>query len=255
MKITKELHKSGIYCIINIKNNKKYIGSSKNIYQRLSSHRSYLRSNSHGNRKLQNSWNKHGELLFDYYVYEFCDEELLINREQFYIDTIKPEYNITLFVERNIRHPESILLQSETLKRKYKSGELVSNLNKKISKYTLEGVYIKSYKSMKIAAKENNIASSTISRYLNGTYKKGGGFLWSYKNESFIDPYVKKCARKPKLSKNIQVLKYNTQDIIFEFNSLRDCAEYFKTFRSSISHAIKVKQCFKKEYMIVFKSA
>ena len=29
--ITKNLEVSGIYCIINLKNNKRYIGSSKNI--------------------------------------------------------------------------------------------------------------------------------------------------------------------------------------------------------------------------------
>lgn len=33
--ITQDLNFSGIYCIINIKNSKRYIGSSKNIRQRL----------------------------------------------------------------------------------------------------------------------------------------------------------------------------------------------------------------------------
>jgi group I intron endonuclease len=100
-RITKELwKKSGIYCIVNTNNQKKYVGSSKNIYQRLQKHRAYLRKNMHENRKLQNSWNKHGEDNFQYFILEFCFEEQLLEREQFYIDMLKPWYNITLKVER-----------------------------------------------------------------------------------------------------------------------------------------------------------
>lgn len=53
--INQKLKKSGIYCLINLSNNKRYIGSSKNIYSRLLKHRSLLRNNKHENSKLQNS--------------------------------------------------------------------------------------------------------------------------------------------------------------------------------------------------------
>ena len=90
-RVTKELkQKSGIYCIVNTDNQKKYVGSSRNLYQRLQKHRAYLRKNIHENKKLQNSWNKHGEDSFQYFILEFCPEERLIEREQFYIDSIKP---------------------------------------------------------------------------------------------------------------------------------------------------------------------
>ena len=100
-RVTKELwKKSGIYCIVNTDNQKKYVGSSKNIYQRLQKHRVYLRKNMHENKKLQNSWNKHGEDSFQYFILEFCPEEQLLAREQFYIDTLKPWYNLVLEVKR-----------------------------------------------------------------------------------------------------------------------------------------------------------
>ena len=90
-KITQDLKISGIYCIINIRNSKRYIGSSKNIRQRLWSHRAELRHNKHENTHLQSAWNKYGEQNFDYYILENCEEDLLLEREQWYIDTIKPE--------------------------------------------------------------------------------------------------------------------------------------------------------------------
>ena len=51
-KITNDLTVSGIYCIINLKNGKRYIGSSKNVRQRLWSHRAELRHNKHENPHL-----------------------------------------------------------------------------------------------------------------------------------------------------------------------------------------------------------
>ena len=51
-KITNDLTVSGVYCIINLKNGKRYIGSSKNMRQRLWSHRAELRHNKHENPHL-----------------------------------------------------------------------------------------------------------------------------------------------------------------------------------------------------------
>ncbi len=43
---------------------------------------------------MQNAWRKYGERAFAFSVLEFVeDATLLIAREQFYIDTLKPEYN------------------------------------------------------------------------------------------------------------------------------------------------------------------
>ena len=36
-----------------------------------------------------------------------------------------------------------------------------------------------------------------------------------------------------------------------EFNSLKECAKHFDTHRPSISHAIKVQQKFKKQYLLI----
>ncbi len=85
---------SGIYKIVNNINNKIYIGSAINLSRRFKEHIRTLKSNKHHNKKMQNSWNKHGENNFSFVIIEYCEKEKLILREQHYIDEINPEYNI-----------------------------------------------------------------------------------------------------------------------------------------------------------------
>lgn len=60
----------GIYKIINVVNNKFYVGSAVNFSRRKARHFSELRHNKHNNRWLQASWNKYGEIAFVFVVVE-----------------------------------------------------------------------------------------------------------------------------------------------------------------------------------------
>ncbi len=74
--------KMGIYKIINVVNNKFYIGSAVNFSRRKARHFSELRHNKHNNRWLQASWNKYGEASFVFaIVEEVQDKELLLEVE------------------------------------------------------------------------------------------------------------------------------------------------------------------------------
>ncbi len=86
---------SGVYTITNKVNGKRYIGSSVDIERRVRRHFYELRNGVHGNRKLQNSFNKHGESSFFFDVTEavICPDKLVV-REQYHLDTKGPEYNI-----------------------------------------------------------------------------------------------------------------------------------------------------------------
>lgn len=48
---------TGIYCIENTANGKKYIGQASDIEKRWTQHKQKLRNNSHHNPHLQNAWN------------------------------------------------------------------------------------------------------------------------------------------------------------------------------------------------------
>lgn len=89
----------GIYEIVNIKNNKKYIGQSIDIKERWKRHKYELNTKIHFNEHLQNAWDKYGEESFQFNILEVCSSELLDERECFYIDmydAMNPEngYNL-----------------------------------------------------------------------------------------------------------------------------------------------------------------
>lgn len=82
----------GIYIITNTINNKVYIGRSKDIDSRFSSHKCNLRNNNHINEHLQRAWNKYGEENFKFEILELCNTvEDTYSKEIFYIE----KYNST----------------------------------------------------------------------------------------------------------------------------------------------------------------
>lgn len=90
---------TGIYCIENTANGKKYIGQASDIEKRWTQHKQKLRNNSHYNPHLQNAWNTYGESSFAFYVVELCELGSLDAREQYYISEYKAYtegYNMTL---------------------------------------------------------------------------------------------------------------------------------------------------------------
>lgn len=78
--------RSGIYAIVNLANNKLYIGSAVKLKQRRNKHLQMLRDGCHTNIRLQRSFNKFGENSFIFKVVEYCETNILINREQFWLD-------------------------------------------------------------------------------------------------------------------------------------------------------------------------
>lgn len=84
----------GIYKIINTLNGKFYIGSSKNIHKRWRQHLSHLRTKVHNNIILQRVFDKYGVKVLKIVIIENCDQHNLFKREQHFIDTLKPPYNI-----------------------------------------------------------------------------------------------------------------------------------------------------------------
>jgi len=89
----------GIYairCMADGKNTT-YIGQAgRTISKRWNAHRKDLKENRHFNKHLQNAWNLYGESGFDFIILENAPSEILVDKEQYWLDKTKelfPIYN------------------------------------------------------------------------------------------------------------------------------------------------------------------
>jgi group I intron endonuclease len=85
--------KSGIYQFRSLLNGRLYIGSTVNFNKRQKLHLHYLRKNAHHAKVLQRHFNKYGEKDLIFEIIEQCEISVLIQREQYYFDTITPYFN------------------------------------------------------------------------------------------------------------------------------------------------------------------
>ena len=84
------------------------------MYNRHCRHFGELNRNVHNNKHLQNAWNKYGEESFEFNVLEYCDVELLNEREKYWINHFKSTdskygYNIRIdpFTNRGLKWSET----------------------------------------------------------------------------------------------------------------------------------------------------
>jgi hypothetical protein len=96
--LSENREKSGIYMWTNKINDKRYIGSSENLSNRLKFYylnlamKNYLK-NSQSN--IYNALLKYGHENFSLTIVEYCDKEKCIERENYYLKAFNPEYNIS----------------------------------------------------------------------------------------------------------------------------------------------------------------
>lgn len=94
----------GVYQISNASG--KYVGSTgRSFKKRLQDHKTCLRNNKHHSQRLQNTFNKYGEESFSISILEeITDADLLIEREQYWIDLLQPAFNSRPFAASNRGH-------------------------------------------------------------------------------------------------------------------------------------------------------
>jgi len=184
-------NKSGIYRWNNLVTRSSYVGSAVNLTKRLSQYFSFrfLKKEIQRNKSIiSNSLLKYGYNNFSLDILEYCEPSLLIKREQYYLDTLKPEYNIlkiagsrlgskhspeTLlkFKERRLS-PEALInlklakkgiAPSSPLRRinhLLATGHITTVLNKKDNS-------VKVYNSIRAVSRDIGINPGTIANYIN----------------------------------------------------------------------------------------
>lgn len=86
---------TGIYCIKSKTNARKYIGSAILLKRRIyAEHKNSLIQGKHYNVHLQRHVNKYGIKDLEFFVLEICQKDNAIEKEQYWIDKLNPEFNI-----------------------------------------------------------------------------------------------------------------------------------------------------------------
>ena len=132
---------SGIYMVINLNNNKKYIGQSVNIRKRFYQNHKYDYKNPKNccyEDKFYTAIRKHGWNNFIVFVLEECNKDKLDEREIYYIkkyDTFKNGYNSTIGGQNwspNI-HNEEVELKRQKTREKNQSLKSQNHPRSKLS--------------------------------------------------------------------------------------------------------------------------
>jgi len=117
--IKDNIRKAGIYRWRNNITGDTYIGSSINLSNRLRLYYRYdvISDSTKGNSIINSALLKYGYSNFSLEILEYCDKEEVLKREQYYLDSLKPEYNILKIAGSNSGHKqreESILKRINT---------------------------------------------------------------------------------------------------------------------------------------------
>lgn len=91
--------KAGVYKFTNVITGDCYVGSSVDLHRRKLQHLNALKNSRHHSYRFQKAWDECGQQAFDYEVLEeiIITETIkddLLNREQYWVDLLHPEYNI-----------------------------------------------------------------------------------------------------------------------------------------------------------------
>ena len=109
----------GVYKITNTINGSFYIGSSLNVKHRMSVHRCKSMWKQLPSNKMYQDMESIGVHKFTFEIIEECPKEILRDREQYYIELLKPDYNNLYAKGHNLeRYKQTSDAYEQTEKRK-----------------------------------------------------------------------------------------------------------------------------------------
>uniref|UniRef100_UPI0030E2B6C2 hypothetical protein n=1 Tax=Dematophora necatrix TaxID=2751867 RepID=UPI0030E2B6C2 len=252
--------RTGIYRWVLKESGKSYIGSSANLSTRFKQYFNYNHiSYPKRNLRIYKALLKYGYAGFSLEILEYCNTDVLLQREQFYFDTLNPEYNILKVAGSPLgyRHSEAskklisiasknreISESTRYLKRKALLGKVWED--ERIEKMRLSNTF---RKTVIVTNTETNsileFSSMTeLGKYLGISRVSVRNYLLKgipYKNYILSSPLINNDNYKAdslynetKLTAQPVLLTNNETGDIKEFSSMADAAKYLNISRAGL---------------------
>lgn len=198
--------KSGVYGILNSCNNKIYIGSSLNLRKRHNAHKTKLNCNRHTNIHLQKSIIKYGIDKFEFIIFEFCDINSIIKREQYWIDRLnctdnKSGYNKRVIAESN---------KGYTFKMPKAAKKKLSDIGKLRGK-------TEDFRNFMSTLHSGKLVSIETRERMSASHK---GYKWS-----------KESLEKRSKSQQVFIINLDTSQV---YSGFKECADDLKVSKTTI---------------------
>jgi len=225
--------KSVVYKITNVINEKKYIGSTVNYKARKQEHFRDLFLNKHHSIALQRAYNIYGKDNFIFEIIEKVkDKNDLISKEQFYIDSLYPEYNCCKVAGSPLGRKMTIeQIAANSIRNK---GD--NNSNCKIKEKDFKKIIeLRSSETIRVIAKKYNVHACTITRILNKAKPENKKYIKIYSDEA-----RKSISERAKTRKNSSKILIDLNTGVF-YNSLKELSDLLEINNSTLSDRIKGK--------------
>lgn len=211
--------KAGIYRWINNLNGKSYVGSSINLTTRLNVYfnKNRLVTGSGNRMAIYQAISKYGLENFTLEILEYCCKYATIEREQFYLDKLKPEYNLLKKAGSIIGFKHSVLSR------------------KKMSELALGRVISEEARL--------NLSEALSGRKLSESTKEK---IRSYKHTE--QAKLRISLGNPR-TRSVQITDSHTKDTT-TFSTMTLAAAHLNTTTATIGSYIKTQKLYKDRYLI-----
>jgi GIY-YIG catalytic domain/NUMOD1 domain len=157
---------------VNKINGKSYVGSSTDLNNRLNKY--YYSSSLNTKRPsiIHRALLKYGHSKFSLDILEYCESNILTPRKQYYIDLLKPEYNILKIASSKlgsrVNDKSKIITLEPKLKLSLRSHGVI------VKVFDTSGNLINEFSTMTSVAKYFNLSVKIVGRYLDKNVSYNG---------------------------------------------------------------------------------